>query len=74
MLAILPRAVPVTLFERWDNLDVAALDQALIAVNPRFKSGRTLESRIAGSLIWWRRGLVALAMQLVLCVSAVLLR
>ena len=64
--------IDVTLFERWEQLDVAALDQALIAVNPRFNSGRSLHSRIEGSLSWWRRGLGALAIQIALCVGAIL--
>lgn len=66
--------IDVALFERWEHLDSSALDQALLAVNPNFKPGRTLESRIAGSLGWWRRGVVAWAMQLALCLAAVLLR
>ncbi len=66
--------IDVALFERWEHLDPAALDQALLALNPHFKSGRTLESRIKGSLIWWRRGVMGLAMQLALCVVAALLR
>lgn len=62
--------IDVTLFERWEQLDTAALDQALIAVNPNFSPGRSLDSRIEGSLGWWHRGLVALAIQLALCVCA----
>ena len=62
--------IDVTLFERWEQLDVAVLDQALIAVNPRFSPGRSLQSRIEGSLGWWRHGLAALGVQALLCVSA----
>ena len=65
--------IDVTLFERWENLDVAALDQALIAVKPNFKPGRSLQSRIEGSLGWWRRGVGALGIQVALCVCAILL-
>ena len=65
--------IDVALFERWEQLDPAALDQALLALNPNFKLGRTLDSRIKGSLGWWRRGLMGLAMQVALCVSALLL-
>ena len=61
----------VTLFERWEQINVAALDQALIAVNPNFKPGRSLHSRIEGSIGWWRRGLGALAIQIALCVGAI---
>ena len=64
--------IDVTLFERWEQLDVAALDHALLALNPRFNSGRSLHSRIEGSVNWWRRGLGALAIQLALCVCAIL--
>lgn len=64
--------VDVTLFESWEQLDTAALDQALLAINPHFNRGRSLQNRIDGSLGWWRRGLGALAMQVTLCVSAIL--
>ena len=64
--------IDVTLFERWEQLDVAALDQALIAVNPNFKPGRSLQSRIEGSLGWWRRGVGAMGVQTMLGVCAIL--
>ncbi len=65
--------IDVALFERWEHLDPAALDQALVAVNPKFQIGRSLASRINGSLVWWRRGLYALVLQVALCASAVAL-
>ena len=64
--------IDVTLFERWEQLDVAALDRALLALNPRFSPGRSLQSRIEGSLGWWRRGVGALGIQVALCVCAIL--
>ena len=64
--------VDVTLFERWEQLDTAALDQALLTINPHFNPGRSLQNRIDGSLGWWRRGLGALGVQVALCVSAIL--
>lgn len=65
--------IDVVLFERWEQLDSTALDQALLALNPQFQVGRTLESRINGSLAWWRRGLYALCLQVALSLVAVVL-
>lgn len=61
----------VTIFERWEEINIAALDQALMVANRNFTPGRSLHSRIEGSLSWWRRGLGALAIQVALCAGAI---
>lgn len=53
------------LFERWDSLDMQALDAALMQVNARFKAGKTLNQRLAGAHRLFKMGLYGLILQFI---------
>lgn len=63
--------VDCTLFERWDGLDVVALDSALLHLNPKHQSGRTLAARIEGSYKLFNRGIVLMALQFLVLVQMI---
>lgn len=57
------------LFERWDSLDVQALDAALLKINTRFEAGKTLAQRLAGAYRLFRLGLYGLILQFIVLLS-----
>lgn len=56
--------VDVALFKQWQSLDVAALDDALLKINPQFQVGRSLEARLAASRELFHYGFYLLLLQL----------
>lgn len=56
--------VDVALFKDWQHLDVGALDDALLKINPQFQVGRTLEARLAASRELFHYGFYLLLLQL----------
>jgi hypothetical protein len=60
-----------TLFERWDSLDIAALDEALLVLNPKHQSGRALALRLEGSYKLFNRGILAISLQLLMLVQMI---
>lgn len=56
--------VDVAIFKEWQNLEMAALDDALLKINPQFKVGRTLEARLAASRVLFHYGFYLLLLQL----------
>jgi len=60
-----------TLFERWDSLEIAALDEALIGLNPKHQSGRALTTRLEGSYKLFNRGILAILLQFLMLVQMV---
>ena len=63
--------IDITLFEQWDSFEINALDDALSNINPKHKTGRTLEERLQGSYRLFNRGLVLLFVQFCLLMTAV---
>lgn len=55
--------IDITLFERWDALDIAALDDALAKTNAKYQSGKTLEARLGGAYKLFQQGLLWVFMQ-----------
>lgn len=49
--------IDAALFERWESLDPIALDQVLQRINPQFKPGRTVASRLAGAYFLLKTGI-----------------
>lgn len=60
-----------TLFARWDGLDIAALDKALLGMNAKHQSGRTLAARLAGSYKLFNRGILLILLQFLVLVQMV---
>jgi hypothetical protein len=60
-----------TLFERWDGLDIDALDEALVSLNPKHQSGRALALRLEGSYKLFNRGILAISLQFLLLVQMI---
>ena len=56
--------VDAALFKQWQSLDVAALDDALLKINPQFQVGRSLEARLAASRALFHYGFYLLLLQL----------
>lgn len=63
--------IDITLFERWDSFEINALDDALSNINPKHKTGRTLEERLQGSYRLFNRGLLLVFVQFCLLMTAV---
>lgn len=61
--------IDAVLFARWENLDPVALDQVLQRLNPQFKPGRTLESRLAGAYFLLKAGIGLTIVQCALLVA-----
>jgi hypothetical protein len=58
--------IDVTLFERWDSLDIVELDVALSQLRPNFLAGRTLETRLNASLKLFKQGASLCFLQIIL--------
>jgi hypothetical protein len=58
--------IDVTLFERWDSLDIVELDAALLQLRPDFLAGRTLETRLNASLKLFKIGAFLCFLQIIL--------
>jgi hypothetical protein len=58
--------IDVTLFERWDSLDIVELDAALLQLRPDFLAGRTLEPRLNASLELFKIGAFLCFLQIIL--------
>lgn len=63
--------IDITLFEQWDSFEINALDDALSNINPKHKTGRTLEERLQGSYRLFNRGLLLVFVQFCLLMTAV---
>ena len=63
--------IDITLFERWDSLDVVALDEVLAKLNPKHQIGRTLEVRLIGSYRLFKQGLLVMLVQSALLILLV---
>ena len=63
--------IDVALFELWDSLDMVTLDEALRALNPNHAAGRSLESRLQGSVKLIKRGLLIVFMQYLMLMLAI---
>jgi len=55
--------IEITLFDRWDSLEIGVLDDALANINSKHQSGRTLDARLKGSYRLFNRGLLLLLAQ-----------
>lgn len=53
------------LFERWDSLDIQALDAALMQLNAHYEAGKTLNQRLTGAYQLFKMGLYGLIMQFI---------
>ena len=63
--------IDITLFEQWDSFEINALDDALSNINPKHKTGRTLEERLQGSYRLFNRGLLLVFVQFCLLITSV---
>ncbi len=63
--------IDIALFERWDSFEINALDDALSNINPKHKTGRTLEERLQGSYRLFNHGLLLVFVQFCLLMTAV---
>ena len=63
--------IDITLFERWDSLEINVLDDALSNINSKHQAGRTLEERLQGSYRLFKLGLVLIFIQFCLLIIAV---
>ena len=63
--------IDITLFERWDSLEINALDDALSKINPKHQSGRTLEERLQGSYKLFKQGLLLVLAQFSLLIAII---
>ncbi|MGC4087250.1 MAG: hypothetical protein QM756_04960 [Polyangiaceae bacterium] len=57
------------IFADWDKISPAELDASLQKVNPRFRPGRTLESRLSGAHSLFTRGMQLAGLQCVLLIG-----
>ena len=55
--------IDIALFERWDTLDIVAVDDALAKANAKHRSGKTLEARLHGAYKLFQYGLLWVFMQ-----------
>lgn len=55
--------IDCALFERWDSLDIELLDKALLAINTKHQTGRTLNRRLEGSYKLFNRGILLIGLQ-----------
>jgi len=51
------------IFAHWNEIDTAALDASLQKMNPNFKAGRSLDSRLAGARSLFKRGIILVLLQ-----------
>ncbi|MGB2833365.1 MAG: hypothetical protein WBC07_10465 [Methylotenera sp.] len=63
--------VDIALFERWDNLETSALDDALTEINPQYQAGRTLEARLQGGYKLFNQGLLLVLVQFCMLMLAI---
>ncbi|MDI1360485.1 hypothetical protein [Methylotenera sp.] len=63
--------IDITLFERWDSIEISQLDNVLSNINPKYQAGRTLDERLRGSYRLSNRGLGLLFVQFCLLITAV---
>lgn len=61
----------IALFERWDNLEISALDDALTEINPQYQAGRTLEARLQGCYKLFNQGLLLVLVQFCMLMLAI---
>jgi hypothetical protein len=55
--------IDIALFDRWDTLDIAALDDALAKTNAKHQPGKTLEARLHGAYKLFQHGLLWVFLQ-----------
>ena len=58
--------IDVKLFERWDSLDVIALDEVLANLNNTHQADRSIDARLAASHSLFKRGLWMTLLQSIL--------
>jgi hypothetical protein len=60
--------IDAKLFKQWNRLVPVELDRVLQRINPKFKSGRSLEARLAGAYALFKAGILLTIIQYVLLV------
>jgi hypothetical protein len=68
LYAALRIRIDARIFAQWDRMVPAELDKALHKINPVFKSGRSLETRLAGAYGLFKAGISLAVAQYILLV------